>query len=88
MARPSVIPGIKARLEAWLDEREAAYLSQPEDIAFHLALMHSGWNLRDELGYFADLREKYLAMPDVQEMFALCEDTGEPVTSEIEEALA
>lgn len=31
MGRPSVIPGIKARLEAWLDEREAAYLSQPED---------------------------------------------------------
>lgn len=29
MARPSVIPGIKARLEAWLDEREATYLSQP-----------------------------------------------------------
>jgi hypothetical protein len=30
MARPSVIPGIKGRLEAWLDEREAAYLAQPE----------------------------------------------------------
>lgn len=30
MARPSVIPGIKARLEWWLDEREAAYLAQPE----------------------------------------------------------
>jgi hypothetical protein len=45
-------------------------------------------NLRDELGYFADLREKYLAMPDVQEMFALCEDTGEPAMGEIEEALA
>ena len=30
MARPSVIPGIKARLESWLDEREAAYLDQPE----------------------------------------------------------
>lgn len=30
MARPSVIPGIKARLEAWLDQREAAYLAQPE----------------------------------------------------------
>lgn len=30
MARPSVIPGIKTRLEAWLDEREAAYLAQPE----------------------------------------------------------
>lgn len=30
MARPSVIPGIKARLEAWLDECEAAYLAQPE----------------------------------------------------------
>jgi hypothetical protein len=45
-------------------------------------------NLRDELGYFADLREKYLAMPDVQEMFALCEDTGEPAMAEIEEALA
>ena len=31
MARPSVIPGIKARLETWLDEREAAYLAQPEN---------------------------------------------------------
>ena len=31
MARPSVIPGIKARLEIWLDEREAAYLAQPEN---------------------------------------------------------
>ncbi len=30
MARPSVIPGIKARLEEWLDQREAAYLAQPE----------------------------------------------------------
>ena len=30
MARPSVIPGIKARLEEWLDHCEAAYLSQPE----------------------------------------------------------
>jgi len=30
MARPPVIPGIKARLELWLDEREAAYLAQPD----------------------------------------------------------
>lgn len=30
MARPSVIPGIKTRLEEWLDQCEAAYLSQPE----------------------------------------------------------
>lgn len=30
MPRPSVIPGIKARLEAWLDERDGAYLAQPE----------------------------------------------------------
>jgi len=30
MGRPSVIPGIKARLETWLDEREAEYLAQPE----------------------------------------------------------
>jgi hypothetical protein len=30
MARPSVIPGIKARLEEWLDQREAAFLAQPE----------------------------------------------------------
>lgn len=30
MGRPSVIPGIKVRLEAWLDEREADYLAQPE----------------------------------------------------------
>lgn len=32
MARPSVIPGIKARLELWLDQCESAYLAQPEDI--------------------------------------------------------
>lgn len=31
MARPSVIPGIKARLEAWLDQCESAYLSKPEE---------------------------------------------------------
>lgn len=31
MARPSVIPSIKARLEAWLDQRESDYLSQPEE---------------------------------------------------------
>lgn len=30
MGRPSVVPGIKIRLEAWLDEREAEYLAQPE----------------------------------------------------------
>lgn len=30
MARPSVIPGIKARLEEWLDQKESQYLSQPE----------------------------------------------------------
>lgn len=30
MGRPSVIPGIKIRLEAWLDELEAEYLAQPE----------------------------------------------------------
>lgn len=32
MGRPSVIPGIKVRLEAWLDEREAEYLAQPEAV--------------------------------------------------------
>ena len=32
MARPSVIPGIKARLEEWLDLKESQYLSQPEDL--------------------------------------------------------
>lgn len=31
MARPSVIPGIRARLEVWLDQREAAYLAQPNN---------------------------------------------------------
>jgi len=30
MGRPSVIPGIKVRLEGWLDEREAEFLAQPE----------------------------------------------------------
>ncbi|HNG55042.1 hypothetical protein [Thauera sp. SWB20] len=30
MPRPSVIPGIKARLEAYLDQREAEYLALPE----------------------------------------------------------
>ncbi len=31
MARPSVLPGIKARLEAWLDQCESDYMSQPEE---------------------------------------------------------
>ena len=31
MARPSVIPGIKERLEAYLDECEGAYQQQPEN---------------------------------------------------------
>jgi hypothetical protein len=31
MARPSVIPGIRARLEEWLDHQEAAYLTQPDE---------------------------------------------------------
>ncbi len=53
-----------------------------------LVMAHAMDNLRDELGYFADLREKHLAMPDVQAMFALCEDTDEPVASEIAETLA
>ena len=30
MPRPSVIPGIKARLEAYLDQKEVEYLTQPE----------------------------------------------------------
>ena len=53
-----------------------------------LVMAHSMENLREVLGYYADLREKYLAMPDVQAMFALCDDTDEPVVSEITEALA
>ncbi len=53
-----------------------------------LVMAHSMENLREALGYYADLREKYLAMPDVQVMFALCDDTGEPVASEFTEALA
>lgn len=32
MPRPSVIPGIKARLEAYLDQKEVEYLTQPESI--------------------------------------------------------
>ncbi|MCL4722923.1 MAG: hypothetical protein KJZ90_01485 [Rhodocyclaceae bacterium] len=31
MPRPSVIPDIKLRLESYLNEREAEYISQPED---------------------------------------------------------
>lgn len=31
MARPSVIPAVRERLEAYLNEREAEYLAQPED---------------------------------------------------------
>lgn len=31
MPRPSVIPAVKARLEAFLEERETAYLGQAED---------------------------------------------------------
>lgn len=53
-----------------------------------LVMAHSMENLREVLGYYADLREKYLAMPDVQAMFAFCDDTGEPVASEFTEALA
>lgn len=53
-----------------------------------LVMAHSMENLREVLGYYADLREEYLAMPDVQAMFALCDDTGEPVASEFTEALA
>jgi len=32
MDRPSVIPGIKVRLEEWLDLKESQYLSQPKDL--------------------------------------------------------
>ncbi len=28
MPRPSIIPGIKARIEEWLDLKESQYLSQ------------------------------------------------------------
>lgn len=31
MARPSVIPQVRERLESYLNEREAEYLAQPED---------------------------------------------------------
>lgn len=31
MARPSVIPQVRERLESYLNEREAEYLTQPED---------------------------------------------------------
>lgn len=31
MARPSVIPQVRVRLEGYLNERETEYLSQPED---------------------------------------------------------
>ena len=31
MARPSVIPAVKERLEAYLDSRQAEYLAMPED---------------------------------------------------------
>lgn len=30
MARPSVIPDIKARLESFLEDQQSAYLDQPE----------------------------------------------------------
>lgn len=53
-----------------------------------LVMAHAMENLRDELGYYVDLREKYLAMPDVQAMFALSEDTDEPETREVAEAMA
>ncbi|MDD2663920.1 MAG: hypothetical protein PHD19_09175 [Dechloromonas sp.] len=53
-----------------------------------LVMAHAMENLRNELGYYADLREKYLAMPDVQVMFALSEDTDEPETREVAEAMA
>ncbi len=53
-----------------------------------LVMAHAMENLRDELGYYVDLREKYLAMPDVQVMFALCDDNEESVESETNEVLA
>lgn len=52
-----------------------------------LVMAHAVGNLRDELGYYVDLSEKYLAMPDVQLMFALCDDNGELVESETNEVL-
>lgn len=55
---------------------------QAEDEGMLLVMAHAMENLREELGFFADLREKYLAMPDVRAMFALCENTEEPVAGD------
>ena len=52
-----------------------------------LTMAHAMELLREELGCFSDLREKYLSMPEVQALFALCEDTGEPAICEFVEAL-
>jgi integrase len=50
---------------------------QARDDGQLLVLAHTMENLRQELGYFADLRERYLAMPEVQALFALVSEPEE-----------
>lgn len=69
-------------------EQYLAIARQAQDEGLLLVMAHAMENLRDELGYYADLREKYLAMQDVQAMFALCDDTGEAASMHVMEAIA
>lgn len=69
-------------------EKYLAIARQAKDEGLLLVMAHAIENLRDELGYYADLREKYLAMQDVQAMFALCDDTGESESIDVVEAMA
>lgn len=70
-------------IEQYLDIARSA-----QDDGLLLVMAHSMENLREELGYYADLREKYLAMPDVQAMFRSCEETDQPETIQVAEAIA
>lgn len=96
LKKPKCDPGcenrvVLARRRRDTEEAIEQYLGiarQAQDEGMLLVMAHAMENLRDELGYYADLREKYLAMPNVQAMFALCEDAGEPETREVVEAMA
>ena len=86
MARPSVIPGIKARLEEWLDQREAAYLAQPEATpeatestspAFRRLHLYDG-GVYDNMGmepFFDAGRQR----PKQDGCYLICSDAGAPL---------
>lgn len=90
MGKPKCDPGCTNRVVLARRRRDTElaieqYLDiarQAEDEGMLLVMAHAMESLREELGFFADLREKYLAMPDVRAMFALCENTEEPVAGD------